>query len=406
MQIHVDRSYYKQALIYFLVLTILCLGLSMSGNAWGLTYRIPLGKRLGDRPRADGTIIWNGFHHYWENTPHRLNRFGSYFRNIEYARDDDVVFGERRSIFKVGQYNDEGTVRIKGQFVRSGVLGIHHGYVKEDCLRVKGKVGQAASITCEVSVDLRSIRFKRYDQVTVVLRGFQITETSYESGYNTRGFAVRVIPVDRNRDTFEFDVYFKIHPEHAPDRPLPSWFPLGDSCGKCDTYSYEARVYYTLVGVKNESGNLVDAPEKGTNHFSQYVKMSPNKTPHSVSKATRTAVIYGEPDFDHGIVAIQGIAWQLKDWKGTKKDGRYIRELKFDVANREYDWREGKASFTTNMYFSNSGLIPRGFSVSFTMWNALIQLNDARLVVSPPTWYRGKLAKGQTSLTSPVSYGF
>lgn len=308
-----ENSYYKKAVWYFLLIMVLCLGISMTANA---TSRFIV---HDNHMEAEGTIIWNGFHHIWKKTPHRLNKFGSYFRNIEYDDGYNELVGERRSLFKVGAFNDTGTVKIKGQFIKSSYLGIHEGYVKENCLKVSGKMGQSATVRCHKSINLAKIGFEEFDQVTVILRGFQLTEISYSSGFNTRGFAIRVIPIDHNAETFDFDVLLSVHPEHAPDRPLPSWLPLGDDCGKCDSYTYAGRIYYTVIGISNENGNLIDARAKGTNFYSQYVKMFPNKTPSYANTELMETVIVGLPGYDHGIIALQGFKWQLKSWKKNKK---------------------------------------------------------------------------------------
>lgn len=353
----------------------------------------------------DSTILWQGFHHEWDKTPHRLNRLGSYFRYIEYDAHDQEVYGEHRSTFKVGAYNDTGIVKTTGTFVKSSALGFHHGYIDFNDLKVRENVGKSGSAKHRVAIDLKEIGFDQYDEITVILRGFRIRSTSYDAGYNTRGFAIRVIPVNQFHDEYVFDGKFYVHPEHAPDRPQ-----LDDSCKKddhCKRYTYKAKIYYTLIGVKNQDG-LITEPNKdnGTNAYSQYIKMAPYYFPNEASKNARSAAIYGEPGFDHGLVAIQGFYWHLDSWKKTKKDGRYIRDIEFNISHIDYNKHSGEANFLTNMYFTNTGMWPYGYDVNFKMWNTLIQFNDPHFDKSKKTWLKGSIYKGDYDFVEEVGYEF
>lgn len=351
----------------------------------------------------DATLIWQGFHHKWKKTPHRLNRIGSYFRNLSYDEQADELTGEHRAIFRVGAYDDTGSVKSTGTFVKSGVLGIYEGYVDDSCLHVSGEVGKSASVKCAQNVDLTEAGLADYDRVAVILRGFQLTATSYSAGYNTRGFSVRVLPGEHSRDTYEFDAYFYVHPEHSPDRPQ-----LDDGCWKddrCKRYRYEGRIYYTLIGINDEDGALIEADNE-TNEYEQRIKMSPGEVPDRAPEYMREARLYGEPGLRHGIVAIQGFSWHLADWSNVWKEGRYIRDLEMNVSHIDYDPAEGRAEFLTNMYFSNSGALPLGFAATFKMWNTLIQFDDKDYERSEKTWFAGTISSGGTDYVEPVGYAF
>ncbi|MBU0506885.1 hypothetical protein KJ708_12930 [bacterium] len=356
----------------------------------------------------EGTILWHGFQHAWDKTPHRLNKFGSYFRSIDYEPNDDLTGGmltaERRSIFKVGAYDDEGDVKIKGQILKTSVLGIYHDYLDEDCLQVSGDVGDSDSVTCEVSLDLEEIGFEDYDNITVVLRGFQLWSSSYDMGYNSRGFAVRVIPVAQTEQAYTFDAYFYVYPEHSPDRPM--WDDDCNDGNHCESYKYEARIYYTVIGVREQDGHVVAASSLGTNSYSQEITMYPFKTPPLASTSLRQAEIQGEPGFEHGIVGIQGFKWKLNSWSSTSDDGRYIRDLRSYITSVDYSSQTGAVDFYTTMYFSNESAWPYGFDVDFTMWNTLIQFNDAQFKKTNPSWYSCTLEKGDTSCTEDVEHEF
>ncbi|EKD51779.1 MAG: hypothetical protein ACD_62C00178G0006 [uncultured bacterium] len=354
----------------------------------------------------EATVMWLGFDHSWKKNPHRLNRLGSLYKKIQYEENADTPGGllsaKRRSVFEVGAYDDEGVVRIKGEAVKSGVLGFYDGFVDEDCLVVSGEVGSADEVECPVFVDLQEAGLSGYDQVSVILRGFTLESESYDKGYNARGFTIRVIPVSRAGDEYFFRAKFMLHAEHAPDRPS-----FDDACGQdnhCTHYQYSARIFYTLVGVNGVEGNLVEPSDEGTNSYAQNITMYPFKTVPWTESAVRSAHIYGNTGFDQALVAIQGLSWHLNKWPHTEKDGRYIRELKFYVAGRQYDAKTGEMAFLTNMYFSNTGAWPYGFEAHFTMWNTLVQFNDPQGVASGVQWDKCVLEGGEAACTEDLLF--
>lgn len=352
-----------------------------------------------------GALIWQGFHHKWEDKPHRVSKFGSYFRHIDYDETKDEVSGEYRGVFRVGAYKDAGQVKATGTFVRSGALGFYNDYVDESCLKLSGDVGSQKSVTCPVNIDLEAAGLADYENISVILRGFRLSATSYSSGYNTRGFAVRVIPGARHGDDYDFNAWLSLHPAHAPDRPQ-----LDDKCWEdehCKKYRYEGRIYYTVVGVARNAGAIIDETNSdGTNYYEQKIKMSPNKTPERAPDYMRSAHIEGESGFAHGLVAIQGFSWHLAHWSDWYADGRYLRDLEMAIKNIDYDPERGAADFMTDMYFSNSGVIPWGFDVTFKMWNALIQFDDKAFEASPKTWFDGHISSGGSEYLEEISFGF
>lgn len=363
-------------------------------------------KKIASAPEQ-ATILWQGFHHKWKSNPHRLSKLGSYFNDIEFEPSDGsgAIFAEHTAYFRVGAYNDTALIKTKGQFVKSSQLGIYHASVGSDCLSVTADVGQKDSASCEQAINLKAIDFQDYDEVTVVLRGFRIWSESYSMGYNTRGFAIRLVPLDRDRDrdTFTFRAKFSIHPAHSPDRPL-----LGDGCSggsHCDSYTYHAKIFYTLVGTKRGSGHIT-VQNDPANEYSQHIVMSPSHVPDYVSVNTRQTSISGDSGFSEGIVAIQGFSWFLDDWKKTRKDGRYIRDLRFDLADIDYNPSSGKAKFKTNMYFNNTSAWPYGYHVNFKMWNTLIQFNDENCALTDPVIFDGEINRGDFKFEEEIFYRF
>lgn len=357
-------------------------------------------------PSTQGSILWQGFSQKWQNTPHRLSQLGSYFSDVKSksTATNVVVSAQHKNLFRVGAYNDTGHVKTKGQFLSSSALEIYHGATEHECLEVSGPLGKKSVANCEISLPLSSLGFENLDQVSVVLRGFRIKSKSYTAGYNTRGFSIRLIPVRKTANDYTFRARFAILPEHAPDRPF--W---DDGCSQgnhCKKYRYQAKVFYTLVGVKADQGHITENPDSPTNTYGQHVVMQPGKNPEMASVPMRQTHIMGVPDHEHGLVGIQGFSWFLDDWNRTKKDGRYIRELKMDLSHVEYDPQSGEARFRTNMHFDNQGDWPYGYKVSYKMWNTLIQFNDPKGQVTEAFPFEGQLERGESALEEDVFYRF
>lgn len=355
---------------------------------------------------TQGSILWQGFAQKWQNNPHRLSQLGSYFSDVEYSSTSTgaVVAAKHKNLFRVGAYNDTAHVKTKGQFFSSSALEIYHGATEPECLEVKGEIGKKAVAYCEITLPLSSLGFKNPDQMTVIMRGFRIKSKSYATGYNTRGFSIRLIPGRKTANSYTFRARFAIHPEHAPDRPF--W---DDGCSQgnhCQQYHYGAKVFYTLVGVKTGQGHITENPDSPTNTYGQHVVMQPGKNPEMASAHMRQSYLNGAPDHTHGVVGIQGFSWFLDDWNRTKKDGRYIRELKMDLSHVEYDPQSGQARFRTNMHFDNQGAWPYGYKVNYKMWNTLIQFNDPEGQVTEAFPFEGQLERGESVLEEAVFYRF
>lgn len=353
-----------------------------------------------------GAVLWQGFRHKWDDNPHRLSQLGSYFSdvNFEVSSWGESITANHKSELRTGAFNDSASIYSKGQFLKSSVLGIHHGNVKPDCLTVRGKVGEKSTVSCEQEISLSDIGFENYDQVSVILRGFRLWSPSYKTGYNTRGFSIRLIPIKKTATGYVFKARFSIHPEHSPDRPL--W---GDRCSSgshCSRYKYQAKIYYTLVGVKNSDGNIAEDSKSPTNSYGQHVVMSPGRNPAYASTYARKTNIHGKSGFEEGVVGIQGFEWFLDEWHRTRKDGRYIRELSMDLSNVEYNPQSGITRFRTNMHFDNQGGWPYGYDVTYRMWNTLIQFDDADSAITPTYRFDAELSSGESLFQEEVQYRF
>lgn len=347
-----------------------------------------------------GTVLWHGFSYRWDKTAHRLNHLGSAFTAIELIKEDLSVAADWHAWFKVGAYDDTGYVGTRGQSVVSSVLKFHHRSVLNECLIIQGRIGSAYERRCPVVINTRSLGIDDEHQVSVVLRGFNLEEMSYEAGFNTRGFSIRLVPRGRQNGMYLFDVVFKIHPEHAPDRPMPSWLPLGDDCGDCDQFSYQARIFYTIVSVDPANGLITDAKAYGSNRIRQLVKKV--KKHEMAPEEDRLICVDGETGFEHALVALQGFGFELRDWSGTRKDGRYLRELTFDVSDAVYLRNHGDLDFITDMFFTNKAAVSYGFDITQIMWNALIQFNDEKAIISEPFELSDELSKNQKHIKQEI----
>jgi hypothetical protein len=360
--------------------------------------------------------LWQGFLHRWMKRPHRLSEEASSLRNVVYDRRIDAVTYESASSFRVGAYADVGEVAVNSAVFKGDGLSFHYGTVGEERLRVTGRVGEEKIVRVHERVDLAQAGLADSDRVSVVLNGFSLRCLNYAGGYNTRGYGVRVVPVGIKDGAFEFDVEFRIHPEHAPDRPQPDdyyvgapskdgtypmlsigghvaaylrWIfaPIGKLTGlwsaavpddHLERYEYAARVDYAVIGAVSGKAAMTDAAERPTNSYPQKADLGLfHRRIPPVEGAVKKSSVLGEPGFAHGVAAIQGFTWHLEGWDPTKKDGRYIRTLELRLENVEYDQASGRADFQTLMGFSNESPFPSGFDARYAMWVSLIQFGDA-----------------------------
>lgn len=348
--------------------------------------------------------IWQGFSLRWDQHPHRISRFGSLWRPLEESTAG--LQAEQVTDFGIGIVEDKGEVMIRGQYVQSARLGFAHG---SQHLTLNGTVGQAQHVRVREEVDLAARRLDAYDHIVPILRGFHLHSESYDKGYNTRGFWVALSPreIQRGGRIYSFDVQAGIHPEHAPDRPLPPWFfGLGDrfTGTEASHYSYPFEIFYTLVGY-NEGGAHSAAL---SNRYRQTVRMAFFKNLGLVDARTRTLatsqLMPATTDGWHLFPALQGFLWRLEPWRPTRKDGRYLRELLIDVGRCDYDRARARAELSTDMLFDNQGAWPFGYTARYQMGLSLIQFHDPKAVVSQSRTFKEAIISQQGTITKGRSW--
>lgn len=393
-----------------------------------------LASGLFHKPTAGA--LWQGFSDRWKVRPHRLSKEGSSLRDVSYDRKTDSVSYAHASSFQVGAYADVGQTLVGGALFKGEGLSVHYGSVGEDRLKVAGDLGKEGTVRVRERVDLGRAGLLDRDQVTVVLNGFSLRCLDYASGYNTRGYGVRVIPVGLKDGVYEFDVEFRIHPEHAPDRPQPDDYylgaPLPDGTypmlslgghawayvkwawgrvgkltglwapppmkGNIHDYEYAAKVDYAVIGADSLKAALTEASETPTNAYAQRADLGwfRHYVPPVDPRAKR-AVISGRPGFAHGVPAIQGFGWHLENWSPTRKDGRYIREVGSRIGDFDYDPASGRADFLTLMDFSNDGPYPEGYDARHAIWVSLVQFGDGSTPAPAFVTHRKALEKGSNA---------
>ncbi|MBX7149746.1 hypothetical protein K1X76_11795 [bacterium] len=346
-----------------------------------------------DETETHATSVWLGFNHQWEKEPHRLSRLGSYLSKNELT--DRKIVSQQNSVFRVGAFEDTGMVDMKARFVRSKDLKFYHGSISGKCLTVSGNMGELHSKSCQQTLDLDAIGMGDVDHVDVILRGFNVTAESYERGYNTMGFGVFL---SMNNNVVKGT--FKIKPQHEPLRPMAD-----DGCNQdnhCTYYTYSTRIYYTVIGYNDGDAQITH----GYNAYNEVVKMMPNKAAPYPSATKRAQIIEGDSGFPHGLVAMRGFEFFLDEWKATAKDGRYIREIEFNIDDVDYNAGSGIADFNTNMYFSNEGVWPYGFDATYKMWTSLIQFGKNDCELSESDWHSGELGEGEIEFKQNIEHLF
>lgn len=300
--------------------------------------------------------VWQGFDHYWENDPHRLNQFGSAISTNggERGEHGDVAFHSHMSI---GRFPPD---RCHTYTIVDEVGTPSTGFVDGRCsVRLCGRVGESAEAQGEaVTVALPRTGLS----ATAILRGFHIKTTNFRHGFHTRGFGFLLDEIAvREADgcsTISFVPRFFIFPDKSPDpstdperlmwRVLP--FPDSVEPRTPPEFEYKITLYYRILYDDAAKIRFTPCRVRERARSGDY----PSRYP----RADLPAEIQGEPGgaFQTGTVGIRGFCWELRDWSRTRYQGRYLRKLKFIIDGMEYDPHTGKVTFDPEMFFSNYGV--------------------------------------------------
>lgn len=301
------------------------------------------------------TAIWQGFDHEWSHTGHRVNRFGNFVVDGAPSPDGDVR-GTFTSLMTVGRVADECTTSVRVQGLDAPGCVFHTGEVTRE---LSGRLGRKVEWEGDpIELHIRGANLTG----TVILTGFDIECKSFEAGYHTRGFGVRVkdIEVEKRESstTIRFRPWFMMFPEHSPD-PLTRAAP--------DVWRYEMTAKYAIVHA--EEGDLEVKRERRE-------KLYEGPSPEPEPVATSMTGIGGGA-FPSAVVALRGFEWTLRPWEPTAFDGRYLRQLKITLANFDYRPRTGRMDFNVRQFFTNKSLVPYKFKVAHALYISLLQFKSS-----------------------------
>lgn len=302
------------------------------------------------------TAVWQGFDHFWENDPHRVNLFASYISAQPDASQPGptVAYHSRMSIgrFPADTCHTYALVQELG----TPTMGFLDGEVALD---VGGTVGEgvekrAAAVTHTLPGHNLT--------ATVVLRGFSLETANFRHGFHTRGFgflADRIQQQNTQDGTrISFVPVFFMFPDRSPDpstdpdrlfwrvMPFPDWMEP-----KSPTeFEYRMTLYYRIVYAA--SGDLavrpVDIVRTAKSH--DY----PVRYPGPDSRVTVEGVPGGE--FGAAALGLRGFRFELCRWPRTRYQGRYLRKLMMSIDAMDYDPETGRAAFDPKMLFTNYGV--------------------------------------------------
>ena len=293
--------------------------------------------------------IWQGFDHYWQREPHRLNRCGSYVTTNE---SKDHSGASYCSIMQIGRFppdicHTHSIVQRAGNSSTSSIEG--------SCTQqLGGKLGEAVRVEGErVTVRLPD----GHTQGTVILRGFEI-ESSFSHGFHTRGFGFQVADIRHNAAEVSFIPCYYIFPDRSPDpttnpdyllwKILP--FPAAVEPRTPDTFEYNMTLHYAVI-----------SDQRARIHFSyEDIFSGPIRSRYvgpGAGRVVTPCTFQGASDnqYASASVGIRGFKWELLPWDRTRYDGRYLRKIQFMFDGLDYDPASGLLTAVPKMEFNNFG---------------------------------------------------
>jgi hypothetical protein len=293
-------------------------------------------------------VVWQGFDHYWQREPHRLNRFGA-FADISSTQSPALLTTYLTHVMQIGRFPPD-TCHAHGLIhaVNTQTGGRIDGLATAT---VEGDLGVEETVTGERIT--HSIP-QREAEATVIMRGFELECVNFPHGFQTRGFGLSIKDIDIQAADGELRVSFvptftmfadkSPDPMTDPDRfiwkVLP--FPANMEPNAPKQYAYEMKLYYSVVWTD---------PSRAA--FTMHSVSEQRKS--SSRRRARPQTIAGKPGFANATVGIRGFGWRLRDWPGTRYSGRYLRRVQFLVDDMDYDVETGTKTFLPKMAFSNVG---------------------------------------------------
>jgi len=304
--------------------------------------------------RNGGTGVWQGFDFAWSRTPHRVHRLGSWLDDLH--GDELGVRGRCETRFSVGRVPDSGVARTHIGGIRSRALRFREGSVSVSLGASNGEAAEIDGARVEVEID---------GDATAILRGFELTCTSHETGIHPQGFGVQLRRIASHDGVLSFTPRFYVHAANSPDI-VTGW--RGDF-----QFSFEAR-YTVLSGRPDAVSFELPCDDRAC------AEIGHGRRERPVSAGR----IAGQPErYRHGVLGLRGFRWeqQHQSWRG--RNGRFLRRLEAHMGERRYDPHGGVMDFKPRMSFSNDGLIPYPVRAQHRMWCTLIQYRDDRPRLAP-----------------------
>jgi len=295
--------------------------------------------------------IWQGFDHFWENDPHRVNLFASC---ISARPDANVTYQSGMSIgrFPPDICHAVTTVHQAG----TPTTGFIDGEVTLD---VSGAVGEGVERQGD---PVTHVLPRPGLRATVLLRGFSVETINFPHGFHTRGFGFLIDRIRQQEAAggtrISFVPSFFMFPDRSPDpstdpdrliwraMPVPDWLePRAPP-----TFEYRMTLYYRIL--YDDAQKLAFKPHRvvRTAKSHDYPVRYPGPDPR--------VEVQGVPgdEFNVATVGLQGFRFELCRWPHTRYQGRYLRKLKMMVEAFDYDPESGRATFMPGMLFTNYGV--------------------------------------------------
>jgi hypothetical protein len=294
-------------------------------------------------------FIWQGFDHYWQREPHRLNHFGSFIEQDGASGGPACVY---RSAMQIGRFPpDVCHTYTVVQPVDSPALQRIDGNVT---VTLKGRVGERVSVTGgRVSLRLPGVDL----QATAIMRGFEL-DSAFPHGFHTRGFGFSLVDMEQQGEVFSFRPACFIFPDRSPDpftdRDRIYWriLPFPDSLEPQSPgeFEYTATLYYSVLFA--QPGQACFTPHD----ISLGLVRSREQGPAS-KRVDPAWTLAGEPDgsYRSAAVGLRGFRWELLPWNKTRFDGRYLRKLECLIEGLDYDPSSGEMTVVPRMTFNNFG---------------------------------------------------
>jgi len=319
----------------------------------------------------DGTWIWCGFHHEWNQNAHRFNDLDSWYTEIEYDFNPKTGRSEL-----TGSVRGEQTIPASDKLnyytikrgIKTGVAEFRYGSIEAT---ISGAVDEYVEKVLPQEISLDGL--EKYDNVTIFMSGFMFEEDapqleSEKGPYPIRGFGLNISDIQRLGSVIKFNYTVMLHPAPQPMWPKPT----------PDPWRYRITYCYTLVGGNDGELNFTYADKY---YRGEYVASGTRDCPSPPDKVRETT-IEGYKGYNDGVVSFRGFFIKINQdtsdlqGSGLKYPGRLMRTVDVAIPWQGYSSQTGTAFFTPNIYFCNKDTIQNGMNTEYEGFFTLLQFQD------------------------------